>query len=193
LFLLNAIRLADCKLVRLTSETEIKPFDCGNSDLNDFLFEDSKPFLYELLAVTYLYEYGDKTVCFFSVSNDKISHDEAFSKQTWNVFRSMFPDGKRIRGYPAVKVGRLGVDKEYKAMKFGTGLLDAIKISFLNSNKTGCRFITVDAYNEITNFYEKNGFRFLTETDAEKKTRLMYFDLARMAAAANRNILATPS
>ena len=191
------IRLSDCKLTRLLPETIIKPFDCGDPDLNEFLVEDSKNFLSQLLAVTYLYEYGDETICFFCVSNDKISHDEkiqnskeiqpdekAFSNKEWEDFRSVFPEGKKLRGYPAVKIGRLGVCKKFRRTGIGTDLLDTIKMSFLTNNKTGCRFISVDAYNnaETIPFYEKNGFEFLAKTDAQLKTRLMYFDLMHFAA-----------
>lgn len=60
-------------------------------------------------------------------------------------------------------------------------------------NKTGCRFIVVDAYNEekVLRYYERNGFILLYKTEEiEKeyydipqnetlKTRLLYFDLKR--------------
>jgi hypothetical protein len=125
------VRLSDCKLKRLTFDTIIKPFDCGDPDLNEFLIQDSKNFLSGLLAVTYLYEYGDETVSFFCVSNDKVSHDEkvqhgdkVFSNSEWKTFQNAFPEGKRLRGYPAVKIGRLGVNKNFKRMKIGTDLLD---------------------------------------------------------------------
>lgn len=185
------VLLGDCKLVRLTPETIIKPFDCGDADLNEFLVQDSKNFLSGLLAVTYLYEYGDETVSFFCVSNDKVSHDEkvahgekVFSNSEWEEFQKDFPEGKRLRGYPAVKIGRLGINKKYKRMGIGTELLDRLKMSFTENNKTGCRFVTVDAYNDpgVLAFYAHNGFDFLTKTDAEFKTRLMYFDLVRFIA-----------
>lgn len=33
------------KLVKLSSETELTGFDCGDEDLNSFLVEDAKGFL----------------------------------------------------------------------------------------------------------------------------------------------------
>lgn len=38
-------------LIRLSSNYKIKPFDCGDKDLNDFLLNDAK-----LLAVAYILE-----------------------------------------------------------------------------------------------------------------------------------------
>ena len=67
-----------------------------------------------------------------------------------------------------------------------------IKSWFIDAgNKTGCRFLIVDAYNENIplNYYLKNGFKYLFSTEAQEveytgfetgthlKTRLMYFDL----------------
>lgn len=46
-------------------------------------------------------------------------------------------------------------------------------------NKTGCRFITIDAYNKnnVLSFYQRNDFKFLTEKDKNETTRTMYYDL----------------
>ncbi len=62
-----------------------------------------------------------------------------------------------------------------------SAVLDYLKMSFTTGNKTGCRFLIVDAYNneKVTNFYHKNGFRYLTGEDVGDTTRIMYFDLIR--------------
>ena len=66
--------------------------------------------------------------------------------------------------------------------------MDFIKAFFTIKNKTGCRFITVDAYNYplTVNFYKKNGFEFLTSQDAKEDTRSMYFDLMTFAKTAQQ-------
>ena len=52
-------------------------------------------------------------------------------------------------------------------------------MSFVCNNKTGCRFITVDAYNnpDTIDFYQRNEFDFLTPSDEQEDTRQMYYDL----------------
>lgn len=40
----------------LTSDYEIKSFDCGDSDLNDFLLNDAKLFTEQRIAYTYILE-----------------------------------------------------------------------------------------------------------------------------------------
>ena len=43
----------------------------------------------------------------------------------------------------------------------------------------------VDAYNQpkVINFYEKNGFKKLTDKDKNKNTRSLFFDLKRLKSA----------
>ena len=163
---------------QLNSDTDIKPFKCAESDLNDFLFDDAKHFQKELLAVTYLLEYMEqnKTAAYFSLLADKIifNPDE---KGVWNKLNRNIPNSKRRKSYPAVKIGRLAVSEEFAGNGLGTFILDNIKYAFSNVKRLGCRFITVDALNSAFSFYEKNGFQFFTEEDSDDETRLMFFDL----------------
>lgn len=176
------------KLVRqrleLDSEFPLKKFDCGNADLNEFLVEDSKDFYKQLLAVTSLYLYEDDIVAFCSLLNDKIDiHD--FEKLSKTKQKKLLPNGKRYLKYiPAVKIGRLGVDVRYGRKCVGSKILSLLKISFTVKNKTGCTFMTVDAYNEdaTLNFYKRNGFDFFTDEDKDAETRAMYFDLRKFNA-----------
>lgn len=163
-------------LIRLSAEYPIKPFDCGDSDLNDFLLNDSKSYLGKFLAVTYILENEHETIAFFSLLNDKISQTEVDSSNQWKkLFRKT--TGKDFRSHPAVKVGRLGISNSFKGLGVGRSVMDFIKEMFVTNNRTGCRYITIDAYRESLPFYEKNDFRYLTQKDTESSTRLMYFDL----------------
>lgn len=175
------MNLSDFNFVRLTPDYEIKEFDCKEEDLNRFLFDDSRLQSGQLFSVTYLLEKGNKTVAFFSLVNDKIKIDDSDSKTFWKKKVSKnIPFNKRRKDYPAVKIGRLAVDDDYKGKKIGTIILDFIKIWFSNKNKTGCRFLTVDAYAQSLGFYEKSEFDYLTQNDEGKDTRLMYFDLLKL-------------
>ncbi|MDE5758657.1 MAG: GNAT family N-acetyltransferase [Allobaculum sp.] len=164
--------------IQLTSDTVIKPFNCAEEDLNNFLFEDAIFFQKELMAVTYLLEDNDLglTVAYFSLLADKITFNPE-EKTTWNRLNRKIPNSKRRKSYPALKIGRLAVNEEYTGSGVGTFILDSIKYAFTTVKRLGCRFITVDALNEATAFYEKNGFRFFTELDKEDETRLMFYDL----------------
>lgn len=167
---------AGSTLNRLTLDYFFKHFDCGDEDLNSFLLEDSKSYLQKLLAVTYILETDSRIIAFFSMLNDKITITDVDSKGQWKrLFRN--PTGKSFSSHPAVKIGRFGVSNEFKGLGIGSELIDYIKAYFLEKNKTGCRYITVDAYKASLQFYERNGFEYLTSKDQDSDTRLMYFDL----------------
>ena len=78
--------------------------------------------------------------------------------------------------------------------------MDFIKVLFRTNNRTGCRFLIVDALNrpDTLHYYEKNGFRYLIADERlEAKyigigvgrlplnTRLMYFDLLKLKVNSN--------
>ncbi|MGI0105988.1 GNAT family N-acetyltransferase [Salinimicrobium sp. WS361] len=172
--------LKDFKLDRLKPDTIIKPFCCGDTDLDGFLFDDAQNYLKELMAVTYLLHNDDVTLAYFNLLNDKIAYTDVdknidlFQKR---IGRFLPIEKGGFRSYPAVKIGRLAVHQDYQGNKIGHQILDFIKNNFVDNNKTGCKFITVDAYKKSTRFYEQNGFQFLSSRDARSDTRLMYFNL----------------
>lgn len=82
-----------------------------------------------------------------------------------------------MKSYPAVKIGRLGTQRMCSGQGLARDIIDYIKVLFTNGNRTGCRFLTVDAYRDAVGFYEKCGFSYFTDLDVDEDTRLMYFDL----------------
>lgn len=167
------------RVYKMCEDEKVKSFDCGDMDLNDFILNDALPYRKEKLAVTYTFidkENADNVAAFFCLSNDRISLADFDTKTKYNRFSKRFVNEKRLKSYPAVKIGRLGVAQSMKGMNIGSLLLDFIKSYFLIENKTGCRFITVDAYAAAVPFYLKNGFVPLND-DIDDTTRLLYFDL----------------
>lgn len=90
----------------------------------------------ELLAVTYLLEDGENTVFYFTLSNDKVTALE-LSKGFWRKVKSLFPHSKHRRDYPAVKIGRLGVNTLYQHTddKWGSRLLALLKTGWFRTTK----------------------------------------------------------
>ena len=169
----------DCVMLAYNKEVRRNclPFTCGENDLDDFFLNDA-----DLYADCLL-------------SNDSIK-TRLISPNDKNRLQRNIVNPKRGRSYPAVLIGRLGVNLEYQGTSSHVGrqLMAFIKDWFRHEdNKTGCRFIVVDAYNEekILRYYERNGFVPLYKTDViEKqyydipqdeplKTRLLYFDLKK--------------
>lgn len=167
-------------------------FSCGDEDLDDFFLKDA--FLQEnqLLCKNYCFvsdENPSEVVCAFTLANDSIKKIPGSRKKK---VEDNIPKEKHYASYPAVMIGRLGVNKNMQGNNIGSEALDFIKAWLIDSlNKTGCRFLLVDSYNKSPNlsFYESNGFKHLFSSDGQEKefrgmkenqelkTRLMYFDL----------------
>lgn len=185
-----------CTFSILTKEISLncRPFDCGHEDLNDFFKNDSHNYSRELLGKSYCFlldENPDTIVCAFTISNDSIKANFLPNSRKKKVSKKI-PRPKHFRSYPAVLIGRLGVNQTFKRNGIGRELMDFIKSWFIDpNNKTGCRFIVVDSYNENIpkQYYMNNEFEFLFSTEDQEKeytglsddallaTRLMYFDL----------------
>lgn len=188
----------DCTLIKLDAKLleYCKCFSCGNDDLDDFFHNDASKYAEELLGKTYCWVTDDEPrtiVAMFTLSNDSIKTRSLLSKEK-NKLQRKISNAKRGRSYPATLVGRLGVNIEFQGgdVHVGTQVMDFLKMWFRHDdNKTGCRFLVVDAYNteKTIGYYLKNGFVFLHASEDDErdyygidvseklKTRLMYFDL----------------
>jgi len=178
-------------------------FNCNNEDLNDFFFNDSLKYAKALLGKTYCFVENTSNpdekqiVSFFTIANDSLKTHNLPNSRKKKVETHISRE-KILRSYPAILIGRLGVNIHCKAKRqentpsIGDQTLDFIKEWFLDTNnKSGCRFILVDAYNDIDvcKFYERNGFGFVFSTEIQEKehfeitdprplrTRLMFYDL----------------
>ena len=69
------------------------------------------------------------------------------------------------------------MSQQFARQGVGSLVIDNLLFLFSHGNRTGCRFLTVDAYAEATPFYERQGFRYFTHQDEADNTRLMFFDL----------------
>lgn len=161
----------------LKEETEIKSFDCGDTDLNDFIFHDAKQFYDKRIGKTFLLMDGENVAAYFCLLNDKITKVET-SNSAWRRVKKLFPHDKHFSSYPAVKIGRLAVSIDYHGAGLGSKLISIIRHSLYKEETLSIfRFLTVDAYLSAVPFYLKNGFNLLVPDDGDKHTRLMYYDM----------------
>lgn len=172
------------------------PFSCQDKDLDEFFSKDAFFYETELLGKTYVWINASdptKILALVTLANDSVKA-KFIADAARNRLQRSITNAKRGMNYPAVLIGRLGVSLEYrgKGYNIGSQILDFIKGWFrTKDNKTGCRFIVVDAYNndKTIHFYEKNGFKLLYKTEYEERdflelspeepleTRFMFFDL----------------
>lgn len=183
------IRQGKVRMFPLTLDYEFKSFDCGEKDLNDFLFNDSKTYLLHLRYTTTILELNDVIVAYYSLANDllKIDNQEDFAQEMDEDGSNIDPDYWESflaqKMYPAAKIGRLAVHKDFQCNKIGDFIIDFLIYSFTHNNKTGCQFLTLDAINKsdqkAIRFYERKKFKFLTANDIGKESRAMYLPLMK--------------
>lgn len=180
------------------------PFSCGDEDLDDFFREDVFLYEEELLGKTYCWinkVNQHEIVALATLSYDGIK-TYTLDKPSKNAFQRKIPQQKRHRSYPAVLIGRLGVNKSFQkqGLRVGTQLMNALKYWFVDeNNKAACRYMLVDAYNSEStiHYYLKNGFRPLYKTEQSEKeafgiapeetlkSRIFFFDLKLIAESAD--------
>lgn len=193
--------LEQCDFMELTEEVlqQCKGFTCKDEDITEFFTQDYADYAYQLLGKSYCFVKSDTSeiVCAFTVANSSVKVDSLPSNLR-NKLNRKIPNAKRRPQYPAVLVGQLAVSDLFSGHHVGDELLDFIKSWFIDPlNKTGCRYVIVDAVNhpKVFEYYQRNGFKFLFSSDEEEwtflhnkglepitpiepmKTRLMYFDL----------------
>ena len=194
--------LEHCEFCELNEEVlrECGGFSCKAKDITEFFTKEYEDYSYQIMGKSYCFVEQDKRciVGAFTVANSSIRADLLPSSRRNKLNRNI-PNVKRRPQYPAVLVGQLAVNAGYEGRHIGDELLDTIKSWFIEPlNKTGCRYVVVDALNnpKIFDFYKRNGFKFLFSTEEEEwtflhgrrtveyematqpmHTRLMYFDL----------------
>jgi GNAT superfamily N-acetyltransferase len=192
----------NCSLALLNEPDSVASFSCGDQDLDDFFTRDCFAYEEQMLGKTYCYRLNEAPhpiVCAFTLANAGVRVSDIPNARRKKIELNI-PHAKALKDYPAVLIARLGVAKEYHKHGVGSEALQFIKWWFVEkTNKAGCRFIIVDAYNEASTlaFYQSNGFLPVFSTDQQEKeyrhieadvplnTRLLFFDLMRQTAHSN--------
>ncbi len=141
-FLLNncTFKVYDSELIN-----SCEPFDCGNTDLNDFFRNDSLNYHSELLGKSYCFTLDENPqviVCAFTISNDSIKTFLLPNARKKKVIKDI-PREKTMKSYPAVLIGRLGVNTNYRFIegeteRTGKQLMDFIKLHRLPFSIPSC-------------------------------------------------------
>lgn len=193
--------LEQCDFMELTEEVlqQCNGFTCKDADITEFFTHDYADYTYQLSGKSYCFVKPDTSeiVCAFTVANSSVKV-ASLPSGLRNKLNRKIPNAKRSPQYPAVLVGQLAVSDLFSGHHIGDELLDFIKSWFIDPlNKTGCRYVIVDAVNhpKVFDYYQRNDFKFLFSSDEEEwvflhnkghepnapvepmRTRLMYFDL----------------
>jgi ribosomal protein S18 acetylase RimI-like enzyme len=175
----------------LVEDVELLPGDFSHDpDLNDYFKSDCMVYERGLWVKNYkiLERDQDETILgLVSLLNDALRFQTKAQKRKYTPYLKNY-----MEAHPAMKIGRLAIRRELSGMGVGSNVLNLLKAFFLNENRTGCRFITVDAYNkpDVVAFYEKNRFqRIRSETVSElgeSRTVSMFFPLVELLEKENQ-------
>ena len=172
----------------VTAQGELESFSCGDDDLDDFFHNDASLYAEQLLGKTYYFatEGNDpQIVCAFTLANDSIgllSHEDKKDLQEevcYDVAEDYNEIWNQQTSFPAINICHLGVSNQYQSLGIGTILIQIILKIFTKYDASGCQFVTVDSLNnsQTNNFYLKNGFSNLSNSDIKDSTRRMYIQL----------------
>jgi len=160
------IDITDLEIVELSEDSDISYFSCGNVELDTFLANIAKIAQMENTSRTHLAYLNGDLVGFFSLICDNIARkyvDAEYQKENY---------GHKV--YPAVKITRLAVHREYQGKGIGHALLYyALGVVYALQRYAACRYVIVDAKPDAINFYKKIGFR---SNIAVKNKYLLYFN-----------------
>ncbi len=160
--------------IKEISKTHLKKFDCGVSELNDFLSRYALK--NDALGI-------GKT---FIAINDKDEIAGYFTLSTAQVAFKEIPDEYRTKlpkyPIPALRIARLAVNKNMQGKGIGKYLLTQAFIKTVRvAEVTGLYFIIVDAKETSKSFYEHYGFHKFNDED------LCYFILVDTVRKAMQN------
>ena len=181
--------IGDLNFSELSEESKVNEFDCDLEDITSFLQDDALNYQNQKIANTYIFtDENEKILAFFSISNDclnDLGDEKGFTNTIWNRLHRLIklPNSKRIKQYPSIKVGRLGVHKDFHGSGLAYQLMDFIKGWVTIDHKPACRLLILDAVNQDRQikYYDRNKFKFLLQADEKSKTRIMYYDLLKLA------------
>lgn len=173
--------LDNCVFCELTREVvdAYGGFSCADEDISEFFNVEFADYTEQLLGKSYCFvtQRGERAiVCAFTVANSCIKVDNLPNKKRNKINRKI-PNAKRRSQYPAVLVGQLAVNSKFRGLHIGGEVMDFIKSWFIDPlNKTGCRYIIVDAINtpKVLQYYTDNGFSFIFSSDEEESKYMLH-------------------
>lgn len=159
----------------LDEKHDLSKFECDSDDLNDFLKNDALTQQRSKLNLTKLVICDDTIIGYVSLLTDTIPLRDIRDEETKQEIKDQLSITSKKRKLPAIKIGRLAIDKKYSGKGLGSEILMSILFNIKNiaENNVGLRFVTVEGYAKAYNFYvNHNNFNNLKKDDEKIKKEL---------------------
>jgi GNAT superfamily N-acetyltransferase len=182
------MRPEDYLVVPFREGDDVRGFDCGNRELDEFLATDEVArYRDEWYGYTFLVRRAKDWALagYYTVAQDSLEIPD-----DW-IHKRMSPT-LGLRRIPAVLLGRLAVHRPFQGSGVGSLILKHIVTEELESPRPA-RVIRLTCYPESLDWYLRRGFDFISEKEQRKagqpgaKPRL-YFDLKALPASPNVRI-----
>jgi len=180
--------LSDLSFEPFKADTvNVKSFDCGNGDLNEFLHTDEvNEFEKEHFGKTTLVYCSGSLAAYYTIYADSL--ERTYVQKHGSLSKATM---LHVKSIPAIMVGRLAVDCKWQKKGIGKAILERIVMYALdNSSHMGIRLILVQAKLDAVSFYEKFGFVAVPADFKEeakrmrtKGTRTLFLDIDKVREA----------
>lgn len=148
------------KSIEFKDIIHLSAFDCGNTNMNNFLKQEAYHSHISRKASTSLVYDNGNLVGYFTLTrlplNIEPDNPEEINELSHNT---------------CLDLTRLAVHKDYQQQGIGTYILKEItKIAYMVNE----RFISTDALFECWDWYERRGFKYLIEDEIKNKESIIY-------------------
>jgi len=153
----SRINFDDIEVQKLRRDTDLTNFDCSLDDdlgLDVFIHKEALAYQETLLGITYLFYYKSNFVGFVTLAMGRL--------------RGKYIEKEEIRlsYYPALLIGRLAVDNNYRKRGICRFICDwCTGFAERLAKNIGCKFLVLDTNKRISVIYEKCGFLGAREND----------------------------
>jgi GNAT superfamily N-acetyltransferase len=177
---------AELRYEPFKQNSDVKQFDSGTPDLDEFLCTDEvREYERQNLGRTSLVYYQGHLVGYYTTLVDGLRIEYVLDKKTAKSYVKL---GRAVVDkIPCVKEGRLAIQTEWKGKGIGRHIIrHIIGYALALSKDTAIRLIIAEAMPQSLEFYLKCGFQLTVETRSERKRRhrTVFFDLQEVVADA---------
>lgn len=170
----NDIRPEDLTEKILEETDNLTTFNCSIDDvmkLDEFIHLEAIQYQKEQLGVTHLFLLKGLVVGFATLAMSELEIKEA---------PYLIPFKVRIKDYPALLIGRLAVDNNFRDRHVGRIIcLRCLEIARELSEELGCKLVLVYTEGKPIEFYKKCGFEVISKYEKKDK-KWMFIRVPRL-------------
>ncbi|MDB6120439.1 MAG: hypothetical protein JWO08_4220 [Verrucomicrobiaceae bacterium] len=127
-------------------------FDCGDAEVNQWFAKDVAPCTEQLLVKSFELKAPDTPAKSRHIGLVSLCNDAVLKRDLIDMLP--VPEDKLFSSWPAVKITALAVATDFQRRGLGSEIIRLIAQLFTTDNRTGCRFITLEAHTAVTRFYQ---------------------------------------